>query len=89
VIQAEAVPKSKKLLKLQVDIGEVRQIVAGLAATHKPEDLVGKQVIVVANLQPAKLMGVESRGMILAVRDGDQLRLLTTDFPTAPGLRVS
>jgi len=89
VIHAEAVPKSKKLLKLQVDIGEVRQIVAGLAATHQPEDLVGKQVIVVANLQPAKLMGVESRGMVLAVRDGDQLRLLTTDFPTAPGLRVS
>ncbi len=89
VLKAEKVPKSKKLLRLIVDIGEKRQIVAGIAETHAPEDLVGKQVIVVANLQPAKLMGVESFGMVLAVRDGGGLRLLTTEQPVTPGGKVS
>lgn len=89
VKQAEAVPKSRKLIKLLVDIGELRQIVAGLAETHSPGELVGKQVVVVANLEPAKLMGIESQGMVLAVRDGDRLRLLTSDHPVTPGCRVS
>jgi methionyl-tRNA synthetase len=67
VIQAEKVPKSAKLLKLQVEIGsEKRQVVAGIAQHYKPEDLVGKLIVIVANLQPAKLMGQESEGMILA-----------------------
>jgi methionyl-tRNA synthetase len=87
--EAEKVPKSKKLVRLVVDIGEMRQIVAGIAETHSPEELVGKQVIVVANLQPAKLMGIESFGMVLAVRDGGGLRLLTTEQPVAPGGKVS
>lgn len=87
---AERVPKSKKLLRLIVDIGEERQVVAGIAQTHAPEDIVGKQVIIVANLQPAKLMGIESHGMVLAVRDGETLRLLTPEEPvSAPGGRVS
>jgi methionyl-tRNA synthetase len=86
---AEPVPNSQKLLRLIVDIGEERQIVAGIAQTHAPQDLVGKQVIVVANLKPTKLMGVESRGMVLAVRDGDNLALLTTERPVTPGGRVS
>jgi methionyl-tRNA synthetase len=89
VKHAERVPKSKKLLRLIVDIGEERQVVAGIAQTHAPDDLVGKQVIVVANLQPAKLMGIESHGMVLAVRDGDTLRLLTPEQPVTPGGRVS
>jgi methionyl-tRNA synthetase len=89
VKHAEKVPKSKKLVRLIVDIGEERQVVAGIAESHSPEDLVGKQVVVVANLQPAKLMGIESHGMVLAVRDGDALRLLTPEKPVAPGLRVS
>lgn len=89
VKQAEVVPKSKKLLRLIVDIGEERQVVAGIAQTHKPEDLIGKQVIVVANLQPARLMGIESHGMVLAVRDGETLRLLTTEQPVTAGCRVS
>jgi len=89
VKHAETVPKSKKLLKLIVDIGEERQVVAGIAQTHKPEDVIGKQVIIVANLQPAKLMGIESQGMVLAVSDGDDLRLLTTEKPVTPGRRVS
>jgi methionyl-tRNA synthetase len=64
---AERVPGADKLLQLQVDIGdEVRQIVAGLALAYKPEDLVGRKVVVVANLQPRKLRGVESNGMIVA-----------------------
>jgi methionyl-tRNA synthetase len=89
VKHAEPVPKSKKLLRLIVDIGEERQVVAGIAQTHKPEDIIGKQVIVVANLKPAKLMGVESHGMVLAVREGDTLRLVTTEQPVAAGCRVS
>jgi methionyl-tRNA synthetase len=89
VKQAERIPKSKKLLRLIVDIGEERQVVAGIAQTHAPEDLPGKQVVVVANLQPAKLMGIESHGMVLAVHDGDTLRLLTTEFPVTPGRKVS
>jgi methionyl-tRNA synthetase len=68
VVAAEPVPKSTKLLKLSVDVGEgtPRTLVSGIALAYKPEDLVGKQVIVVANLQPAKLMGIESNGMVLA-----------------------
>ena len=77
ITACEPVPKSKKLLKLQVDIGlETRQVVAGIKKNYSPETLVGKKVVVVANLQPAKLMGVESQGMILAANDTDELELL-------------
>jgi methionyl-tRNA synthetase len=71
VKSAERVAGADKLLQLQVDIGdEVRQIVAGIALTYKPEDLVGRKVVVVANLQPRKLRGVESNGMIVAASSG-------------------
>ena len=67
ILAAEPVPKAKKLLKLQVDLGyEQRQVVSGIAKWYKPEDLIGKKIILVANLAPAKLCGVESNGMILA-----------------------
>src|SRR5207244_12915437 len=67
VLAAEALPKSKKLLKLTVSLGdEQRTIVAGIAEHYAPADLVGKKVVVVANLEPAKLMGVQSQGMLLA-----------------------
>jgi methionyl-tRNA synthetase len=67
IIEAENVPKSKKLIRLIVDIGsERRQIVAGIAAQYKPDDLLGKQIVIVANLKPAKLFGIESQGMLLA-----------------------
>lgn len=89
VKHAENIPKAKKLLRLIVDIGEERQVVAGIAQTHSPEDIIGKQVVIVANLQPAKLMGIESHGMVLAVRDGDILRLLTPEQPVTPGRKVS
>ncbi len=72
VVACEAVPKSEKLLKLQVEVGtEQRQIVAGIAKHYKPEELVGKSVVVVYNLLPAKLMGQESKGMVLAASDDD------------------
>jgi methionyl-tRNA synthetase len=72
VIEAEKVPKSSKLLKIKVDIGsEQRQLVAGIATKYKPEDLVGRQIVIVANLKAAKLFGVESQGMILAASSED------------------
>lgn len=86
---AERVPKSKKLVKLLVDMGETRQVVAGIGEHYAPEDLVGKTVVVVANLKPARLMGVESHGMILAAHHAEGLRLITTDAPAAPGSTVS
>ena len=79
VIAAEKVPKSDKLLKLQVSLGdEQRQVIAGIAQQYKPEDLVGKKIVVVVNLAPAKLMGQESQGMLLAASDSDgKLTFLT------------
>ncbi len=90
VLEAEAVPKSKKLLKLQIDLGfEKRQIVAGIAEKVTPEQLVGKTIIVVANLAPAKLMGVESNGMLLATAaDGENFALLTTSKDVIPGMGI-
>ncbi len=71
VLSAERVKKSDKLIKLQVNTGEERQIVAGIGKAYTPEDLVGKKIVVVTNLQPAKLMGVESHGMVLAATGSD------------------
>jgi methionyl-tRNA synthetase len=71
VLRAERVQSSDKLIKLKVDTGEERQIVAGIGKVYEPEDLVGRKICVVTNLQPAKLMGVESNGMLLAASDSD------------------
>jgi methionyl-tRNA synthetase len=72
VLEAEAVPKSKKLMKLKVDVGtEQRTIVAGIAEAYQPEQLVGRTIAIVFNLKPAKLMGIESNGMVLAASVGD------------------
>jgi len=79
---AEAVPKSKKLLKLQVDCGpEIgkRQIVSGISQFYTPESLIGKKIIIVANLKPAQLMGVESQGMLLAASSSDGTKLTIVD----------
>jgi methionyl-tRNA synthetase len=90
VVAAEAVPKSKKLLKLRVSLGsEERTVLAGIAEHYAPADLVGKKVIVVANLEPAKLMGVESNGMVLAASSGKALAVLTPDRDLPPGSKVS
>jgi len=87
VVNAERVPKSNKLLKLRVDIGgEIRQIVAGMAQFYTPEELTGKSVVVVVNLQPAKIFGIESNGMILAA--GDTASLLTPEKPVEPGTKI-
>jgi methionyl-tRNA synthetase len=90
VLEAEAIPKSKKLLKLKVDTGrDQRTIVAGIAEAYPPEQLVGKTVVIVANLQPAKLMGVESNGMVLAGSpDGGQPALIGFDQEVPLGARV-
>ena len=88
ILAAESVPKSKKLLKLQVDLGtEQRTIVAGIAEAYAPETLVGRTIVVVANLKPAKLMGIESNGMVLAAStETGQPILLSVDGE--PGMRV-
>ena len=91
ILAAEAVPKSKKLLKLTVSLGsEQRTVVAGIAQHYAPADLVGKKVVVVANLEPATLMGVQSQGMVLAgSTDGDgALAVLTLDRDLPPGAKV-
>ena len=89
VLAAENIKKSDKLLKLRVDIGEERILVAGIAHVYKPEELIGKTIIIVANLQPTKLMGVESRGMLLAVNEpGGRIILVTPEKPAVPGSPV-
>ncbi len=90
ILEAEKVKKSKKLLKLQIDLGyEQRQIVAGIAQYYTPEDIVGKTIVVVANLKPAKLMGIESQGMLLAVNTtGGELRLVIPDGEVGAGMDV-
>ncbi|MCF8049975.1 MAG: methionine--tRNA ligase [Desulfobacterales bacterium] len=88
VLRAEAIPRAKKLLKLEIDLGEIRTVVAGIADAYAPEDLVGKQVVVVANLAPAKLMGVLSNGMILAAAEDSGPRLVTIDRAVKPGTTV-
>src|SRR5205809_7764097 len=90
VIAAERVPKSNRLLKLQVDVGtEQRTLVAGIAEAYEPDALVGKSVVVVFNLKPAKLMGIESNGMVLAASpDGGKPIVATFEEAPAPGTRV-
>ncbi|MBC8316398.1 MAG: methionine--tRNA ligase [Desulfobulbaceae bacterium] len=89
IVAAEKVKKSDRLLKLTVKAPEERTIVAGVAEHYQPEDVVGKQVIIVANLKPVKLMGVLSHGLVLAARDGDRLMLSGVSEIVAPGSRVS
>ncbi|MQA30202.1 MAG: methionine--tRNA ligase [Luteitalea sp.] len=90
VLSAEPVPKSSKLLKLQVDTGaDQRTIVAGIAESYEPAALVGRTIVVVTNLKPAKLMGVESNGMVLAASpEGGKALLLSFDVAPVPGTRV-
>ena len=88
ILECEKVPKAKKLLKLQVDLGyEKRQIVSGIAKFYEPNDLIGKKVIVVANLSPAKLCGIESQGMLLASGE-ETVRVVFLDKDTPNGERI-
>jgi methionyl-tRNA synthetase len=90
VVEAQEVPKSKKLLKLQVDLGEdkPRQVVAGIKEFYSPDDLLNTQVCVVANLKPAKLMGMISEGMLLAAKDEDGLCLVRPEKPKKAGTPI-
>ena len=89
VLSAERVPKSEKLLKLLVSLGtEQRQIVAGIGKRYEPESLIGKTIVIVANLKPAKLMGIESQGMVLAAGDSEVRGLATFLEDVEPGTKV-
>jgi glutaminyl-tRNA synthetase len=89
VLAAERVPAADKLLRLQIDLGsEQRQIVAGIALFYTPEQIVGKTVVVVSNLQPAVIRGVESNGMLLAAKTKKDLRLVTVDGDLPPGATI-
>jgi methionyl-tRNA synthetase len=89
VVAAERVAGTDKLLRIEVDLGgETRQIVAGIAKQYAPEQLVGKSIIVVANLKPAKVRGVESQGMLLAADQAGVPIVATFEEPVQPGARV-
>jgi methionyl-tRNA synthetase len=91
VKHAEPHPNADKLLILKIDAGdglENRQIVAGIRNYYKPEDLIGKKIVIVNNLAPATLRGVESQGMLLAAKDGDQLTIITTEKDIKPGSKI-
>src|SRR5207302_10821958 len=90
ILSAERVPNSKKLIKMEIDLGsEKRTLVAGIAEAYEPDALVGRQVVMVANLKPAKLMGIESNGMVLAASpDGGKPMVVTFEEPPPPGTRV-
>ena len=91
VKHAEPHPNADKLLILKIDAGdgkEDRQIVAGIRNYYKPEDLIGKRIVIVNNLAPAILRGVESQGMLLAAKDGEQLTILTAEKDIKPGAKI-
>ena len=89
IIEAEKIASSEKLLKLKVDFGgEKRQLVAGIAKFYQPEDLIGKEIVVVVNLEPKNLMGIESQGMLLAADDKGKPVLLRPDKEVLPGSKI-
>jgi methionyl-tRNA synthetase len=90
VTAAERVEGSDKLLKLQIDVGESRQILSGIGKSYAPEDLIGKQVVIIANLDPRMMMGLESQGMLLAASDADgKPVVLTLEKDVASGTKVT
>lgn len=90
VKSAEPHPNADRLMVLRVDLGgEERQICAGIRSHYTPEDLVGKQIVVVANLETAKLRGMESQGMLLAASDDGRVIVLTPEKPVQPGAKIS
>lgn len=90
VKSAEPHPNADRLMVLRVDLGEEeRQICAGIRNHYAPEDLIGKQIVVVANLETAKLRGLESQGMLLAASDEGRVIVLTPEKPVQPGAKIS
>jgi methionyl-tRNA synthetase len=88
IVRAEAIPGSENLLRLEVDLGEKRTVVAGIARRYRPEDLIGKQVVIVANLKPAKLMGIRSEGMVLVAGEDAEMTLIAPEKKVKPGSPV-
>ena len=88
IVRAESIPGSNNLLKLEVDLGKRRTVVAGIARRYLPEDLLGKQVVIVANLKPAKLMGIISEGMVLVAGNDEEMTLLAPEKKVKPGSPV-
>jgi methionyl-tRNA synthetase len=90
VLEAEKMPKSQRLLKLKVDAGEAepRTILAGIAESYEPEQLIGKSIVIVANLAPRKMMGLESNGMVLAASPEGGAAFVINSEPAPPGTRV-
>jgi len=89
ILAAERVENSEKLIKLQIDLGEEkRQIIAGIGKFYSPEDLINKKIIIVSNLEPKSLMGLESHGMLLAASNDDTISLLIPDQDIDPGAIV-
>ena len=89
ILEAEKIEGADKLLKLKIEVGsEIRPLVAGIALYYKPEELIGKTIVIVANLKPAKIRGVESCGMLLAAKNGDTLKLITTDGEMPSGVSI-
>jgi methionyl-tRNA synthetase len=90
VLEASAVPNTDKLIHLKISLGSTeRELVAGVALSYKPEELIGKDVVILANLQPRKIRGVVSNGMILCAHDGDKLSILLPERDTPPGSTIS
>ena len=90
IFEAERVEGSDKLLKLQVDLGEEkRQILAGIGKAYLPEELINKSVVVIINLEPRMMMGLTSKGMVLAVKDNNNLSVLFPDKEIVPGSKIS
>ncbi|MCS7306936.1 MAG: methionine--tRNA ligase subunit beta [Aquificaceae bacterium] len=90
VLSAERVEGSEKLLKLRVSLGdEERTLMAGIAKHYSPEELVGKKILMLANLKPRKIFGVESQGMVLALSDGESLSLIVPDKDMKEGVKAS
>ena len=95
VLSADRVEGSEKLLKLQIDVGDLdggapRQILSGIARQYAPEALIGKQVVIIANLDPRMMMGLESRGMLLAAHGDDGVPvILSPSAPVPPGSKIS
>jgi methionyl-tRNA synthetase len=89
ILAAEPVPKANRLVKLTVDLGsEQRTVVAGIAESYAPEALIGKRIILVANLAPRTLRGIESQGMVLAAEENGRIVLAGFDAPVSPGAKV-
>ncbi len=95
IIQAEKIEESSKLVKLQLDLGKEfrlrkRQIIAGIGKIYQPEDLIGKEIIIIVNLEPKIIFGLESQGMLLAAEDEEfqQPALLIPDRPVSPGSKI-